>query len=393
MQGRVAPPSTPQNLLTYSTPTQNTPTNSSGENSLPDCEELLTPRTDKSGTFSTFTKDAEDRSSIQCIGTSPLPFQKVAAKKYIPMPNNGEISVTPLIQKPSKPLIYAKTQENRLLDRAPNLKGTKITMNPFSERRRITPNVYCSTCQRGLRKKDFSSIESGFFRGKPPLTPFTRLGCYRTQITKFNHGHTEFSMDANTRCKTALSPRKSKPQILSHRSSSYVPEASKADGKADDDTLFSYRRNDVIAIKDEISYPKQYPTKGPTEERDQRKRPQTASEHKLPRAQGLVRDWYKKHTSQGLQQPSVTGERVSILLIPSANDCKATKPQSSSEKAKITCSTKLSSKSLLQDSILAYQRSISGQSSPPFYRRLKTSACRQAWRTLPSSTNVAIFHG
>ena len=99
-------------------------------------------------------------------------------------------------------------------------KQCTTVISPFSERRSfLAENKINSTCQPMALQ-----TTGGFFKGKPPITPFTRLGCYRLKKHWAMTTIPKTLSSREKRCLTADAIHMAKPPHLKQRPASHIPQ-------------------------------------------------------------------------------------------------------------------------------------------------------------------------
>ena len=137
--------------------------------------------------------------------------------------SNPSASPTPLEENPigyCQRLLPAKLIDQQVQNRKlTRTKRNATVISPFSERRQTFAEKEISvTCQ----PKPLQTT-GGFFKGKPPITPFTRLGCFRMQLNKASNFSAKTTVGEKRCCLTADVPQMVKPQ-LERRPASHVPQ-------------------------------------------------------------------------------------------------------------------------------------------------------------------------
>ena len=92
-----------------------------------------------------------------------------------------------------------------------------VVITPFSERQKLEENGIHTTGQLMPLQ-----TTGGYFKGKPPITSFTRLGCFRMQNLKNNLEVLSKRQNATERCYTADVPRLVKPLQQKRRPATHL---------------------------------------------------------------------------------------------------------------------------------------------------------------------------
>ena len=164
-----------------------------------------------------FTPKTNSRAEAPCLPKGYFETKDSPHKNNKSQKRNGGINLTPL-EKPrqlSYSLKSEKLRRQRLLQNQSKSSRQGTVISPFSERRHV--QEISSVCQPMPLQ-----TTGGFFKGKPPITPLTRLGCFRMQTQKTDL----VAPVADKRCYTADIPllAKPKPTQLVHRPATHIPQ-------------------------------------------------------------------------------------------------------------------------------------------------------------------------
>jgi len=120
----------------------------------------------------TVTEEKPENSEVPLIKVRSAP-----ARSRTPFGKQGSPLRNTTASKPPPYIFALDHKETKFVPKI------EVVLRPFSERRLSSDNAFCFTCRRKTNNQDFQAVgaELGFFRGKPPLTQFTRLGCFKSQ--------------------------------------------------------------------------------------------------------------------------------------------------------------------------------------------------------------------
>jgi len=117
-------------------------------------------------------------------------------------------------------LPYKLTEQQVRNQKTLRTKRTTTVISPFSERRSSYDDIEIGPISQPMPLQ----TTGGFFKGKPPITPFTRLGCFRMQSNRTINFSTKTSTVEKRHCFTADAPQMVNSPQLERRPASHVPQ-------------------------------------------------------------------------------------------------------------------------------------------------------------------------